>query len=521
MNNDSAIYRMVDHETLDAWLADRDPRGMGASESAPMCNASDYETQTDLWERKVGLRPKKPTTPAMARGHQLEASVRDRFMDKYGDHFDLVYHPYGMYYRTDYPMLYATLDGLLIAKHNGTLTIAGETISFKQGDGFILEIKNPAPRDMAGYRKWDSIPREYIYQASQQMFCSGVHSHILVANITGEYQQTQPYDERVFITKDSDVEAVTKEILATAPAFWACVQKKERPATVVELTPAEIVSFESGIKKGTIWDNLDTAKDSVIAYTKRFEGLTFTEDQYREAKKVRAELNKRMDTIESMKKGIKKQWLEPYAEFEARCKELVAIIENVTTPIDKQIKAFEEEARNHRETLVKEEIERLVNAEYTDLKDVLEQSGGITIQPSWLNASQRMEKTRSEVKTVLDLIRLQLVALYHAKSEVTEDVWLTMWTAYCDGRDLSKAQTARERAEKAKEQRPRGITSPASVEKPRAKETASEDIPQTVYTKRVEFSHTDPNEFRELIAYLKAHGFSCREIKPEELKEKE
>lgn len=518
-NENGVIYRMDDSSSREEWLQKRS-RGMGASEMDVMCNKSPWHTPGELFELKAGLRQPSAPTEAMIRGTTLEASVRDRFMSAYGNDFDLEYHPFGMYYRTDYTMLYATLDGVLIAKHNLVRDFGnGQILAMKEGERCILEIKCPAPRDFKTYQEWVSgYPHHYRFQAGGQMFCSGINKQLMIANITGEYQQTQPYDEHYYVINDNELEAEIDEIKVTGPKFWERVTKRQRPDDVIEVADGAPVIFSAKITAGTIWDNLAEAKKSVLAYAKRFEGITFDDDHYKEAKSTRADLNKKRDAIDEVKKGIKKQWNEPYMKFEAECKEMMEAITQVTTPIDNQIKAYEEKMKAHRKVFVDENLDRIVATEYADLKELLEQTGGYTKNPSWYNSSAKITDAQRELRRELDMVRKDLLVLEEARKTVPEDVFLAMDTAYrANGRVIEYALSARAVAENARKAREAKATPQKPIERPQPAEPAPQPTTEQpgpkVYTMTVEFSHTDVMKFQELVEFLKSNGFHCRKIK--------
>lgn len=517
MTDNGIIYRMDDSQSREEWLSKRF-RGIGASELDVMCNKSAWHTPGELYELKAGITQPKPPTEAMVRGTNLEASVRERFMAQYGNDFELEYHPYGMYYRTDYPMLYATLDGLITAKHNIVRDFGnGQILAMKTGEKCILEIKCPAPRDFKTYQAWmEGYPHHYRFQASGQMLCTGIEKQLMIANITGEYQQTQPYDEHIYVINGNELEAEKAEILGTAPKFWECVKTKQRPAQVIETADSTPVVFEAKISMGSIWDNLAEAKKAVLADAKRFVGLKFSDDQYREAKAVRAELKKKIEAIDEVKKGIKKQWNEPYVKFEAECKEMMKAIEEVTAPIDDQIKAYEAKMKEQKKVFVDEYLERFIDTDYADVKAILAETGGFSRNPSWYNASAKINDAQRELKMELDMIRKDLLVLEEARKTVPEDVFLAMETAYkANGRSLEHAQRARIVAENARKSREAVATPQKPADKPTATEPApqrtSEDEPK-VYKMTVEFSHTDPKRFQDLVQFLKANGFHCKKV---------
>lgn len=540
MNEQGIIYRMDDSSTREEWLAKRS-RGIGASEADVMCNKSRWHTQEELWELKTGkVKPKEPSE-AMVRGTLLEEPVRNRFMETFAMDFEFEYHAYGMYYRTDYPMLYATLDLKVRAKHNVVRDFGnGQVLSLKEGEEAIVEIKNPAPRDFKTYQEWDHYPAHYRYQASQQMFCTGMRHQIMLVNITGEYQQTQPYDERIFVIHDEDLKEETAEIIATAAPFWAMVTNDKRPASVMELDKAQpdgtkkkdIIPFSAQVALGSITDNLAVAKKSVIEYAAQFKGLKFSDDQYKDAKALRARLNKDRDFINDRKKSVKAEWMKPYNIFENECKEMMDAIDDVNKPIDEQIKAYENKQRELKKVFVRDSIDRLIDLEYPELKDILDKTGGYTESESWYNSSTKTSEVQKQVRMELDLIKKDMLVLQSAKANKPDEVYTAMYTAYITStRSIEASITAQKLAERTIEQRriaeeqrkaqeariaqerqnvpPKPVEPPVATQKPA--EAVAPSAPRYI-TLRIEVAHTDRSKFPALVQYLKDNGFHCKTI---------
>lgn len=116
--------------------------------------------------------------------------------------------------------------------------------------------------------------------------------------------------------------------------------------------------------------------------------MVYDENQIKEAKADRAELNKFKTAIEDKRKEIKKTCLAPYEAFEKQVKELVAIIDKPIALIDSQVKAFEEEQKQAKEKEIRE---------YFDTKDF----NGFTYEQiadsKWLNASVSMKSVKDAI----------------------------------------------------------------------------------------------------------------------------
>ena len=91
--------------------------------------------------------------------------------------------------------------------------------------------------------------------------------------------------------------------------------------------------------------NFDEIKSEVAQKMDFYRNVTYTESQLQEAKHDRATLNKFINALDTRRKEIKDEILQPYKEFELRLNELKAIVEEPKQLIDTQIKAFEEKEK--------------------------------------------------------------------------------------------------------------------------------------------------------------------------------
>ena len=539
-----------DYPDRESWLEGR-KKGVGASEAAAMCGASKYETQNDLYMLKAGLVPPKADNEAMARGRELEGPVRERFMELWGDIFTLDYHPYGMYSRQDFPMLYATLDGVLVAIKRTVLNIGGERLVVEEGDKVILEIKNPQPRSQQAFNAWAEMPTEYRYQAAQQMLCSGIEKHILVANITGDFAEPDKYgfDMIYFCNTAESLAEYTREIMDTAPAFWDKVEHAQPiPVAIPDAGSGKVVAFSSEIVAGKIINNYEEVEASVRAYAERYKGLKFNAEQYREAKDVRTELSNQKKAIDNARQATKKTWLEPLEAYEKKCKDLMAIIDEVHAPIDKQIKNFEEEEKQEKRKECLSIMDEILKTLPDDYQDIIAKSGGIAFNDKWLNKTVKLPAVRKEIEEAIATEKGNLDVLFSGvlanADDSIRDAVLNAYTYH--GRSLPdairtrddlvamKAERERREAEaRAQEalrraqmeaQRQQAVEEPGPTPGPTGPDSAqiqdqkcpSGPIPGPAprrYSITIELIHTDKAEFEKLSKYIAEHGFICRQIK--------
>ena len=434
--------------------------GIGASETDKACGKSTFGSVNDLWQLKTGLVKPQPQNEDMKRGHELEPKVRDRFMHKYGAYFELEYHPYYMYYRSDYGMLFSTLDGILKARMDFVLQLPGcKPMTFHAGERAVLEIKNPKPRTASAYANWNNLPEHYLYQNAAQLFCTGIEKHIEIANLTGEYAHPdeQGMDLRYWVSQYGDYLTIMEEIRATIPKVWQDICNRQPVPTALNGAKNEVVVLTSKVELGQITENLEEVKASIQAYADQFKGLKFTESQYSEAKDFRKELNAQINQIEDARKSIKKKWNEPLDAFEKKCKELSAIIEEVKTPIDKQIVEFDEREKAEK----KKECDKLINEAILTLpenyQDIIKKSGGISFNDKWLNKTNKLPAVKKDIEGIIESERNNMDLFFSAvmSSTLESDADAVMNAFIESKRNVNSALQTKNRIEQMRAERAR------------------------------------------------------------------
>ena len=100
--------------------------------------------------------------------------------------------------------------------------------------------------------------------------------------------------------------------------------------------------------------NFEELKTELSAQLERYTGIIITEDAIQVGKEDRARLNKLKTAIENRRKEIKKQWNEPYAAFEAKIKEIVAMVDAPIKAIDAQLAAYDDQRKAEKEEKIRD-----------------------------------------------------------------------------------------------------------------------------------------------------------------------
>lgn len=176
---------------------------------------------------------------------------------------------------------------------------------------------------------------------------------------------------------------------------------------------------EDGFIKAIEW-NYEELKAELSQKLEEYKGLVYTEDQIKEAKADRAKLNALATAIDDKRKQIKKQCLQPYEQFEAQIKDLLAVIKEPVALIDSQIKGYEEEKKQKKLEEVKALFEKLKDAAGEELEFVgFEQ----IFEDKFLNASLSLKMVETVISNKFNSIKCNLKTIADLKEysfEATE-----------------------------------------------------------------------------------------------------
>lgn len=166
--------------------------------------------------------------------------------------------------------------------------------------------------------------------------------------------------------------------------------------------------------------NYDELKAELSQKLEEYKGRVYTEEQVKEAKADRAKLNALATALDSKRKEIKKKCLQPYEQFEAQIKDLLAVIKEPVALIDSQIKGYEEEKKQKKLEEVKALFEKLKDAAGEELEFVgFEQ----VFEVKFLNTSFSLKQVETVINNIFNSIKCNLKTIADLKEysfEATE-----------------------------------------------------------------------------------------------------
>lgn len=262
--------------------------------------------------------------------------------------------------------------------------------------------------------------------------------------------------------------------------------------------------------------NFDEQKSWLQERLQHYNSLVVTEDTIKEGKEDRAKLNKLKTAIEDRRKEIKKQWNQPYAEFESKVKELTALIDQPIAAIDGQLKSYEEQRKEAKRREIQDVYYDTVPEsirEIIPLDRIFDQK--------WLNATMSIAKVEEAIFSHVKRVNADLLALDAVEAEYKPAVrakyieTLDLGEALNHRNTLQKAAAAFRASEAAKAmQEP--PAAPEPVREPvRAPEVAPAQTSEKLYALRLEM-HLTMAQANALKKFLADAGIKYEKISKED-----
>ena len=189
--------------------------------------------------------------------------------------------------------------------------------------------------------------------------------------------------------------------------------------------------------------NFDELKGSLEERLQYYNTLVITEDTIKEGKEDRAKLNKLKTAVDTYRKDVKKRWNAPYNAFEARVKELTALIDQPIAAIDGQLKGFEESKKTEKQQEIQEYYSATV-APYLQTVIPLERIQ----KPDWLNATKSIKKIQLEIVEAVAKVTADLEVL---NTMPTDDFTAAVRAEYMKTLDITAALAHRKSLQAAAE----------------------------------------------------------------------
>lgn len=211
---------------------------------------------------------------------------------------------------------------------------------------------------------------------------------------------------------------------------------------VNEITIPEAIQF-----------NYEELKQELTEKVGMYETMVYTDDQIKEAKADKANLNKLKKALNDERIRREREYMQPFNDFKSKINEIISIIDKPVAVIDKQVKAFDEKKRQDKMEAIKKLFEESNPPAWLKFEQIFNER--------WLLASVSMRQVQdgiegwlNEIKTNLDILA-NLPEFAFEATEVYKST-LDVQKALNEGKRLAemiKRKQEQERLQKEAEER--------------------------------------------------------------------
>lgn len=152
--------------------------------------------------------------------------------------------------------------------------------------------------------------------------------------------------------------------------------------------------------------NFDELKQELTAKVSMYESMVYTDDQLKEAKADKANLNKLKKALNDERIKREKEYMIPFNEFKSQVNEIISIIDKPVVVIDKQVKAYEEKQKEDKRIKIESYIADCELNYSNDLQGIR-----IPFNDKWLNASVSFKSIEEDISSTIDKIKSDLITL--------------------------------------------------------------------------------------------------------------
>lgn len=155
--------------------------------------------------------------------------------------------------------------------------------------------------------------------------------------------------------------------------------------------------MELKIKEVTLPEKIDfnyeELKQELIEKCKTYETIVYTDENIKEAKSDRANLNKLKKALNDEKIRREKEYMVPFNTFKAQINEIIGIIDKPVALIDSQVKAFEEKQKQDKRAAIEELFVSIGFQSFVKLDMIF--------NDKWLNTSTSLKSIEDEMKQMM------------------------------------------------------------------------------------------------------------------------
>lgn len=184
-------------------------------------------------------------------------------------------------------------------------------------------------------------------------------------------------------------------------------------------------------QNGIINCDFESAKSYLRGRLDEYRGVQFTEDMKKDAKQTVADLRKEKKALIDRVKEVKKEYMKPFDDFNAKATELIEMYDEPIDYINDQVADYERKRIEEKKVFIQELYDEFIGhdevmREYLPLDKIY--------NPKWENATTNRKAICTELDSYLENTKVAISSIKEMHSDV-EEVALNM---YKETFDLTK-----------------------------------------------------------------------------------
>ena len=148
--------------------------------------------------------------------------------------------------------------------------------------------------------------------------------------------------------------------------------------------------------------NYDELEKKLREEVEKYKIDTINEDTYKLAKANKAKLNKLVDEVNDTRIEAEKAYMLPFMQGKEQCNNLINIVKEVSSELDKGIKEVDERTKGDKYSKIKSYFDS-INDLPIEVDDIL--------NTKWLNKTTKFEDIQNEINLRLSAIKYDITQL--------------------------------------------------------------------------------------------------------------
>lgn len=135
--------------------------------------------------------------------------------------------------------------------------------------------------------------------------------------------------------------------------------------------------------------NYEELKAALTEKCREYEMMIYSDDQIRQAKQDRADLNRLKKALTDERIRREKEYMEPFNDFKAKINEIIGIIDKPAAIIDQRVKEFDEQKKQEKQNEIGKIFIECELPEHVTLEKIFD--------PKWLNTTFSLNQIRDAI----------------------------------------------------------------------------------------------------------------------------